>query len=262
VFGRFLPSAVAAVALASSTAGGVNAVPPHVGPSGSWLPATVAKTCATGYVHATLSWGEKCLRAGEFCKIGNPEYHAYGFDCPADGLLVSSSTSRLGATSSGPVGATSGAIALGRAVLVGPRRGTSGCRRGTEPDPRCSPGAYYTGLTRAVICSATFRTSTIRNVPQTEKFAVEREYGLPARYYGYSIEIDHIVSLELGGSNNIANLFPEPGSGIANYHVKDRLENRVHDLVCAGTISLRSAQRQIALDWESLYRRVFGSPPD
>jgi hypothetical protein len=65
----------------------------------------------------------------------------------------------------------------------------------------------------------------VPNVPQSEKFEVETEYRMRAAYYGYSIEIDHIVPLEIGGSNNVANLFPEPGSGKANYHVKDELEN-------------------------------------
>ena len=33
------------------------------------LPAAAAKTCSAGYVHANLSWGEKCLKAGQYCKI-------------------------------------------------------------------------------------------------------------------------------------------------------------------------------------------------
>jgi hypothetical protein len=168
------------------------------------------------------------------------------------GTAGGSRTSGSGAATSRSVGAT---------VLLQTRTRTSGCRLGPRPDRRCSPGAYYSGLTRAVICSAGFRTSSIRNVPQDEKFAVEREYGMRPAYYGRSIEIDHIVSLELGGSNDIANLFPEPGVGAASYHAKDRLENRLHDMVCAGQIGLRDAQRGIAADWESLYRRVFGAPP-
>ena len=116
-------------------------------------------------------------------------------------------------------------------------------------------------MTQAAICSARFRTSSIRNVPQAEKFAVEREYGLAPAYYGRSIEIDHIVPLELGGSNADANLFPEPGARPAGYHVKDRLENRLHDLVCGGAIGLAVARRGIAADWVSLYRRVFGLAP-
>jgi hypothetical protein len=94
-----------------------------------------------------------------------------------------------------------------------------------------------------------------------KRFQVEREYGMAASYYGRTIEIDHIVPLELGGSNDIANLYPEPGSGDASYHVKDELENKLHDLVCAGAITLRAAQRQIAADWRTLYKRVFGVAP-
>jgi hypothetical protein len=41
-----------------------------------------ARSCAAGYVHASLSWGEKCLQAGEFCKVsGDAEYHRYRFHC-------------------------------------------------------------------------------------------------------------------------------------------------------------------------------------
>ena len=152
-------------------------------------------------------------------------------------------------------------IALGRTVLLGHRTKTSGCRRGELPDRRCSPGAYYSKLTTGVICSPGFHTGAIRDVPQSEKFAVEREYGKAASYYGRSVEIDHIVPLELGGSNSIANLYFEPGSGAANYHAKDRLENKLHDMVCGGSITLRRAQKQIATNWKTLYRNVFGRAP-
>jgi hypothetical protein len=229
-------------------------------PSGSAETSSIA--CSSSYVAASLSWGDRCLRAGEFCKVGNVEYHRYGFDCPASGHLVNSSGSSstsAGAPSAGS--AISAAAALGRTVLIAPRTRTAGCRRGAEPDRRCSPGAYYSGLTRAVICSPSFHTSTIRDVPQSEKFQVETEYGMPAAYYGYTIEIDHIVPLELGGSNDSANLFPEAGSGRSNYHVKDELENRLHDLVCSGAIPLRTAQQGIATNWQTLYRKVFDTAP-
>jgi hypothetical protein len=72
---------VAALAAAALAAGGATAQPAVASP------AHVAKTCSRGYVHARLSWGEKCLRAGEFCKVGNREYLKYGFYCPATGHL-------------------------------------------------------------------------------------------------------------------------------------------------------------------------------
>jgi hypothetical protein len=58
---------------------GSSAAPAH---SISASPLAVAKTCSAGYVHATLSWGHKCLRAGQFCKVGNREYLRYGYYCP------------------------------------------------------------------------------------------------------------------------------------------------------------------------------------
>jgi hypothetical protein len=161
---------------------------------------------------------------------------------------------------SGSRGVSSG-VNTGRTILLGHRTQTSQCVRSARPDRHCSPGAYYASLTRRVICSSSFRTGTIRNVPQTEKFQVEREYGMAASYYGHTIEIDHIVPLELGGSNGIANLFPERGSGAANYHTKDALENRAKEAVCDGRLSLLAARRGFARNWEALYRRLFGHPP-
>ena len=149
----------------------------------------------------------------------------------------------------------------GSTVLIGNRTRTGGCRRSVLPDRRCSPGAYYSRLTKAVICAAGFRTGSIRDVPQSEKFAVEREYGIAAAYYGRADEIDHIVPLELGGSNAIANLFFEPGTGKADYHVKDELENRAKAWVCAGRLSLTAARRGFAMNWETLYSRLFGHNP-
>lgn len=41
-----------------------------------------AKTCYQGYTLATFSWGQRCIRAGQYCKkVRNPEYHKYSFQC-------------------------------------------------------------------------------------------------------------------------------------------------------------------------------------
>ena len=145
--------------------------------------------------------------------------------------------------------------------MLAPRKKTSGCKLGAEPDRRCSPGAYYSGLTKAVLCSSSFHTSSIRNVPDSEKHAVEVEYGLVPKPYGSTLEIDHIVSLELGGSNAIANLYPEKAAARPGFHVKDKLENAAHAWVCQGKISLRAAQQKIATNWEAFYKLVYGTAP-
>jgi hypothetical protein len=156
------------------------------------------------------------------------------------------------APASRPTGPT---VAVGRTILLAARTRTSGCVLGVEPDRRCSPGAIYSGLSVSVLCSTGFHTSSIRNVSETERHQVEIEYGLAPRAYGSALEIDHIVPLEAGGSNDIANLYPERAPG---FHAKDTLENKVHELVCSGELRLADAQRSIAADWRRLYERVFG----
>src|SRR5664280_553353 len=158
-------------------------------------------------------------------------------------------------------GTSGGTVDVGTTVLLKKQTKTSGCKLGPNPDRRCSPGAYYSKLTKAVICSASFRTGSIRNVPQSEKYAVEAEYGMAQKLYGRTLEIDHIISLELGGSNDIANLFPERASPAPSYTVKDKLENKLHDLVCSGSMSLSSARSGIASNWQALYKKVYGAAP-
>jgi hypothetical protein len=158
----------------------------------------------------------------------------------------------LDGSSSGS-GGSSKTIDVGRTVLLEARTKSSDCRLGANPDRRCSPGAYYSKLTKAVICSSSFRTGEVRNVPQSEKYAVEGEYGLAERLYGRS--------LELGGSNDVANLYPEEANADPGYHVKDRLENKLHSLVCSGSMSLQASRVEIASNWQALYRKVFGTAP-
>src|SRR5579859_1232187 len=80
-----------------------------------------AKTCGGDYVLANLSWGQKCLGAGEFCKIGDVEYRRYGFDCPASGHLAAYSsepTSATATTSSRSTSPSPASVRVGRTVFL------------------------------------------------------------------------------------------------------------------------------------------------
>ena len=63
------------------------------------------------------------------------------------------------------------------------------------------------------------------------------------------------MALEAGGSNDIANLWPEAAEPRPGFHEKDQVENYLHDQVCAGTMSLLDAQRAIATNWLDVYRQ-------
>lgn len=122
------------------------------------------------------------------------------------------------------------------------------------PDPACTPGAVDPAVTQATIdstiCTSGY-TATVRPssaATSTVKAESLREYGQSA---SATTEYDHLVSLELGGSNTVSNLWPEPNraaaTGTAN--PKDAVENALHRAVCAHTVRLSDAQIAIAHDW-------------
>lgn len=114
-----------------------------------------------------------------------------------------------------------------------------------QPDPRCAPGALNPAVTQANLDQTICRsghTGSVRppeNVTEPEKRALMAAYGNTAPLQ--TVEMDHIVSLGLGGAaNDVANFYPEPdypGVSPASYYQnpKDRLEDRLHDLVCAAS---------------------------
>ena len=98
------------------------------------------------------------------------------------------------------------------------------------------------------ICTPGYSRS-VRNVSLSLKQSVYAEYGIESHVSG-SYEVDHLVSLELGGNNSTANLWPEISPG---YHEKDGIELRLHDAVCSRSVSLRAAQDEIARDWRHTF---------
>jgi hypothetical protein len=120
-----------------------------------------------------------------------------------------------------------------------------------------TPGVVLTERT-AKVCVSDYATS-VRDVSQSTKDTVYSRYGVA--YVPYAHEVDHLISLELGGSNSIRNLWPEPYAGRWGARTKDTLENRLHDIVCAGQLRLVRAQSMEAHNWVRAYRRFVGAPP-
>jgi hypothetical protein len=125
---------------------------------------------------------------------------------------------------------------------------------GGLPDSACTPGAIFANATVQQICTPGY-ASSVRNVPFSEYDAVYAEYGIYHHYSG-QYEDDHLVPLEIGGSNDIANLWPEAASPTPGFHQKDQVENYLHDQVCSGAMSLKEAQTEIATNWLAVYNRM------
>lgn len=136
------------------------------------------------------------------------------------------------------------------------------------PDPKLTPGVA-TDATAEQLCKKTFHTADVRAVTNAQKNEVYRRYGLkpnsgycakrpyktkargktPGKTIMQGCEIDHLISLELGGANDVNNLWPQPYPEQPGAHEKDKLENWLHRQVCAGKISLKDAQHGIATNW-------------
>jgi hypothetical protein len=125
------------------------------------------------------------------------------------------------------------------------------------PDSHLTPGAIFIGVTAAEVCTSGWATRH-RNVTLEQYPEVYGEYGIryPEPYGAY--ELDHLIPLELGGDNANANLWPEPAWPAPGFHQKDGLENILHDLVCAGSLSLAAAQHDIASNWYAAYVKYAG----
>jgi hypothetical protein len=94
-------------------------------------------------------------------------------------------------------------------------------------------------------------------VPQAEKDKVFAEYGIAQHPQG-SYEIDHLISLELGGSNDLKNLWAEAATPKPGFHEKDSVENFLHDQVCSGKMALKQAQTAIATNWKQFLSNSTG----
>jgi hypothetical protein len=87
-----------------------------------------------------------------------------------------------------------------------------------------------------------------------------RRYGLPAGTHP-DYEIDHLIPLCLGGSNDLSNLWPQPRRSIEktwNAEANDRLEHSVCEMACRGEIEIGAAQEVFATDWIAAYEKYHG----
>lgn len=127
------------------------------------------------------------------------------------------------------------------------------------PNRALTPGVAV-AIRRRDVCAAEENDPSWL-IPASVQQRALQEYGIaPSQAREY--QLDYLIPPALGGTNDIRNLWPEPYSQtVWNAHTKDALENRLRELVCQGQLDLPEAQREIAADWISAYKRYFHRNP-
>ena len=132
--------------------------------------------------------------------------------------------------------------------------------------PLMNDGVPFSAIrTRDVTDICTTKTSTIRNVPEVVKKEVYRRAGVT---YGdrtlcsKGYEVDHIISLQLGGTNDMSNLQLQayctkvelsptfPNTVKYDARAKDAKETSLHADICHGRITPKAAQEQM-FNWHN-----------
>ena len=156
-----------------------------------------------------------------------------------------------------PKRASWGLLATFTAALM--MAGPAWADSGILPDPEITPGAVRT-TDASDICSR--GTRELRHWDRDRDDRVMAEYGLPSGPHP-DWEIDHLIPLGIGGADDVRNLWPEPRRPSEpqwSAEVKDRLESKLHNMICSGQIDVATAQQSIAGDWTETYRTYFGEP--
>lgn len=138
------------------------------------------------------------------------------------------------------------------------------------PNHLVTPGRAVDGITLHKICHTKWGKDA-RHVTAAMKRQVFANYGLTGNTdpacirdaHGRRREVDHLISRELGGADDVRNLWPQPyGSQPWNAVRKDCIETRLHKEICARhpTITLAQAQYAIRSGWTAVYLRYYEHP--
>jgi len=111
------------------------------------------------------------------------------------------------------------------------------------PDHVKTPGAVATTNTETV-CAPGY-AHRARQVLHADRGRVYLAYGIP-RGQRRGFVIDHLIPLEIGGSNDVRNLWPQPRT---EAKAKNRVEDAMHEAVCSHRLPIRDAQERFARDW-------------
>jgi hypothetical protein len=124
------------------------------------------------------------------------------------------------------------------------------------------PSAFLTPgdakkVTKEQICTPGY-VASIKATKDSMKEEAFSRYGLRDGKSSTDV-LDHLIPVELGGTDSIENLWPEPVKGEWNAAQKDALEQKLLGMVCDGSLTVKQAQTAIKKNWVQAYQQYVGA---
>jgi hypothetical protein len=133
------------------------------------------------------------------------------------------------------VGRSLAAIVLAGGLVAGGGGAGASAPTRTRPNADLTPGATSSAVTQEniqqTICTPGY-TKSVRKVSMRTKSKVYAMYKIRKNDHSKYV-IDHLIALQLGGSNNIKNLWPEKKKGAKGSDSKDDVEVRACSFECS-----------------------------
>lgn len=119
------------------------------------------------------------------------------------------------------------------------------------PNPTLTPGVL--ALTdSAAVCQLPAQAAALAPAVQESVFV---RYGLPF-HDAKRFKVEGRYPRELGGSDSLSNLWPEPALPTPGFHEHEQAVAWLRREVCTGRYPLADAQRVMFKDWAEAYDRV------
>jgi hypothetical protein len=141
--------------------------------------------------------------------------------------------------------------AMAAAITVSADNGQAGL-----PSSFLTPGDARK-VTKEQICAPGYMAS-IKPTKDSMKEEAFSRYGLRDGQSTTDV-LDHLIPVELGGTDTVENLWPEPARGEWNATQKDALEQKLLTMVCEGTLTVKQAQTAIKKNWVQAYQQYVGT---
>lgn len=106
-------------------------------------------------------------------------------------------------------------------------------------------------VSKEKVCSPDY-ASTVKPIQGWQVSQALRAYGLRD---DTSREVVRLIPASLGGTNDLENIWPISDSKEWGAAQKKALDEKLTQMVCAGSIELKAAQNEIKKDWVEAYKK-------